>query len=123
MKILLVDDSSTVRKQVVKLLMDANFEVMEAQNGSEGVKVWEQSGSAISLVISDYNMPEMDGIVMLRKIRKLPHGDKVAALMLTTESTPELKELGREVGLRAWVTKPYAPDKLIFAVKKILGVA
>jgi two-component system chemotaxis response regulator CheY len=74
------------------------------------------------MIITDYNMPDPPPPPPLRKIRKLPLGADVAALMLTTESTPELKDLGREVALRAWVTKPYVPEKLIFAVKKILGI-
>ncbi len=122
MKILIVDDSSTFRRQLSKHLTEAGFEVIEAETGVEGVKTWENQGASIKMIITDYNMPEMDGIVMLRKIRKLPHGAEVSALMLTTESTPELKELGREVALRAWVTKPYVPEKLILAVKKILGI-
>jgi two-component system chemotaxis response regulator CheY len=67
-------------------------------------------------------MPEMDGIAMIRKIRQMPKGADVAVFILTTESSPDLKSLGKEVGIKAWVTKPFNEEKLIMAVKKILGL-
>jgi two-component system chemotaxis response regulator CheY len=120
---MIVDDSSTFRTQLAKQLTEASFEVVQADNGAQGVRLWEEQGSSVNMIITDYNMPEMDGLVMLRKIRKMAHGEQVVALMLTTESTPELKELGKEVNLRAWVTKPYVPEKILAAVKKLLGAS
>ena len=87
----------------------------------KGVDTWNTHHADVALLITDYNMPEMDGISMVRKIRTLPKGAEVPVFMLTTESSPELKALGKEVGVKAWVTKPFSDDKLIMAVKKMTG--
>jgi two-component system chemotaxis response regulator CheY len=118
-KIMIVDDSDTLRGQLSKLLVGAGFEVVEAANGVLGVDVWATHGPSVNLLITDYNMPEMDGITMIRKIRGLPKGAEVPVFMLTTESSPDLKALGKEVGVRAWVTKPFSDEKLIMAIKKV----
>jgi len=121
LKIMIVDDSDTLRGQLLKLLQSNGFEVVEANNGAKGVEVFGAIGGAVNLIITDYNMPELDGLGMIRKIRALPKGDAVPVFMLTTESSPELKNAGKEIGVRAWVTKPFSDEKLIMAIKKVAG--
>jgi len=118
---MIVDDSDTLRGQLLKLLQSNGFEVVEANNGAKGVEVFGAIGGAVNLIITDYNMPELDGLGMIRKIRALPKGDAVPVFMLTTESSPELKNAGKEIGVRAWVTKPFSDEKLIMAIKKVAG--
>ena len=121
-KILIVDDSDSLRLQISGVLSAAGFEVLEAGTGAAGVLMWEKHGETISLIVTDYNMPEMDGISMVRKIRTTPKGLQVPVFLLTTESSAELKNLGREVGVKAWVTKPCPPEKLVAAIKKTLSI-
>ena len=121
-KVMIVDDSETLRNSLLKLLTGAGLEVVEAADGAKGVDLWGVHGQDVALIITDYNMPEMDGITMVKKIRALPKGAEVAVFMLTTESSPDLKASGKEVGVKAWVTKPFNDEKLVGAVKKMLGV-
>ncbi len=120
--VMLVDDSETLRISVKKLLESAGISVIEADNGARGLDAWKASNGNVQLVITDYNMPEMDGIMMVRKLRELQGGKDVIVFMLTTESSPDLKNLGREVGVKAWVTKPFNDEKFMVAVKKMLGI-
>ena len=120
--VMIVDDSETLRIAVKRALESNNIKVIEADNGVKGLEQWQSHQGQIQLVITDYNMPEMDGITMVRKLREKADGKDVVVFMLTTESSPDLKNLGREVGVKAWVTKPFNEEKLIAAVKKILGM-
>ena len=120
--VMVVDDSETLRISVKKLLESAGISVIEADNGARGVDAWKASNGNVQLVVTDYNMPEMDGIMMVRKLRELQGGKDVIVFMLTTESSPDLKNLGREVGVKAWVTKPFNDEKFMLAVKKMLGM-
>ena len=118
---LVVDDSETLRIALTGLLEEGGLKVLQAENGAQGVEVWQAENANINLVITDYNMPEMDGITMVRKIRSLPNGADVVVFMLTTESSPDLKTLGKEVGVKAWITKPYNGEKVLLAIKKLTG--
>ena len=118
---LVVDDSETLRIALAGLLEEGGLKVLQAENGAQGVEVWQAENANINLVITDYNMPEMDGITMVRKIRTLPNGADVLVFMLTTESSPDLKTLGKEVGVKAWITKPYNGEKVLLAIKKLTG--
>lgn len=119
-KVIVVDDTEVTREQIRKLLVDAGHEVISAVNGIDGLaKASENSG--VGLVITDYNMPEMDGLTMLRQIRTLPAHAETTFFMLTTESSPGLKSLGRECGIRAWIIKPCAPKSILAAVQMIFG--
>jgi two-component system chemotaxis response regulator CheY len=120
-KVMIVDDSETLRNSLLKLLTGAGLEVVEAADGAKGVALWGVHGEDVALIMTDYNMPEMDGITMVKKIRGLPKGAEVAVFMLTTESSPDLKASGKEVGVKAWLTKPFNDEKLLMAVKKVLG--
>ncbi|MBF0440560.1 MAG: response regulator [Oligoflexales bacterium] len=118
-KILIVDDSDTLRIQLRKALEGAGYEVIEGKDGNEGLNK-AQENVDVKLIITDYNMPEMDGITMCRKIREVPALNPVPIFMLTTEASPELKTLGKEAGVKAWIVKPFVADKVIGVINKVL---
>ena len=117
-KILIVDDSQTLRDDLRRTLVGAGHVVVEADQGLAGLARLGEHPD-VQLILSDVNMPEMDGITMCEKIkeRKL---SSVPILMLTTEASPDLKNRAKEAGVRAWVTKPYIPAKLLAGVDKLL---
>lgn len=103
--ILAVDDSASMRQMVSFTLKTAGFDVTEANNGEEALKVAQ--GREFDLVISDVNMPIMDGIELIRNLRELPNYKFVPMLMLTTESTTDKKQQGRAAGATGWIVKPF----------------
>jgi two-component system, chemotaxis family, chemotaxis protein CheY len=121
-KILIVDDSSVMRKSIMFAVQQAGYETAEANNGREALDSIAESRP--DLVICDVNMPVMDGISFLKTIKQ---DDAYAlcrfipVLMLTTESEKSMIEEGRKSGVRAWMNKPFDPDKLLTSVKMILG--
>ncbi|GHB02212.1 response regulator [Shewanella indica] len=117
--ILAVDDSASMRQMVSFTLKTAGFDVTEANNGEEALKVAQ--GREFDLVISDVNMPIMDGIELIRNLRNLPNYKFVPMLMLTTESTTDKKQQGRAAGATGWIVKPFNPDQLLATVRKVLG--
>lgn len=119
-KILIVDDSRTARMQVKNALGDAGFEVVEAGDGEEGVRVVEQMSADLELVLCDVNMPALNGLDMLSKLHPR-FGSKMSFLMLTTEAEPALVRRAKELGAKGWIVKPFKPDMLVAAVKKILA--
>lgn len=119
-KILLVEDSDTVRNQVKAALSQNGHEVLEAVNGLDGLSKCEQNGD-IQMIICDVNMPEMDGLTMCLKVRGLGPYAKTPIFMLTTESSPDMKTKGKEAGVMAWMVKPFNPEKLLMGIKKVLG--
>lgn len=116
--ILTVDDSSSVRQMVSFTLRKAGYEVVEAVDGKDGLA--KASQSKANLIITDLNMPNMDGIEMITAIRTLPGYSFTPILMLTTESQPEKKEAGRKAGATGWIVKPFSPEKLLDVVNKVL---
>ena len=118
-KILIVDDSDTLRIQLRGILEECGHEVIEGEHGLEGLNKAREH-TDINLVICDFNMPEMDGITMCRKVKEEDSLQKVPIFMLTTESTPELKALGKEAGVMAWIVKPFNAEKLKAVVTKVL---
>ena len=119
-EVLVVDDSETMRLAVEKVLNDAGISTVSAENGVAAIACFEKNPS-VKLIVSDYNMPEMDGVSAIEKIRKLPGGDKVLVFMLTTETSPELKASGKAVGVKAWITKPLNDSKFLAVVQRVLG--
>lgn len=117
-KILIVDDSEAMRTQLRKELEAEKYTVIEAYDGIDGLKQLS-ANKDLSLIISDVNMPNMDGFTMCGKIRENKEYANITILMLTTEATPEMKLKGREVGVRAWVAKPYVFEKLILAINRL----
>lgn len=117
--VIVVDDSKTLRQQLRIALSDAGYNCIEAEDGKDGLdKI--KANAAAKLVICDVNMPRMNGLEMLEAIKK----DAVAAppvLMLTTEGQRELIERAKAAGAKGWIIKPFKPDLLIAAVKKLAG--
>ncbi|MGI2258480.1 response regulator [Shewanella sp. GXUN23E] len=118
-KILAVDDSASMRQMVGFTLKTAGFDVTEACNGDEALKVAQQG--QYDLVISDVNMPVMDGITLIKNLRDLPAYKFTPLLMLTTESGGDKKQEGRAAGATGWIVKPFNPDQLLATVRKVLG--
>jgi len=117
--VLIVDDSVSVREQVGSLLVNANYGVIEAV---DGVDALEKLGSApqVELVIADINMPRMNGLEMVEKLKGDERYKKLFVLMLTSEGQPALIARARKAGANGWIVKPFRHDLLVSAVKKIL---
>lgn len=117
-KILVVDDSATVRQQVGLALTQAGFEILEAVDGLDGAEKLTQM-TDISLVICDVNMPRMNGLEMLEKVRAEQTGPAIPVVMLTTEGQPELVERAKKAGAKGWIVKPFKAELLVAAAKKL----
>lgn len=116
--ILTVDDSASVRQMIAFTLREAGYGVVEAVDGKDGLA--KLSGS-IDLIISDVNMPEMNGIELVRSVRASGAYKYVPILMLTTESQPAMKQEGKAAGATGWIVKPFRPDQLISVVQRVLA--
>jgi two-component system chemotaxis response regulator CheY len=117
-KILIVDDSSSVRTVARMALREKGYDVVEAGNGQEALKVLQSD--RCHLVISDVNMPVMDGITLLKEIKANPNYKFTPVIMLTTEAGEDKKQEGRAAGAKAWITKPFQPQLLVDAVSKLI---
>ena len=117
--ILAVDDSASMRQMVSFTLKGAGHSVLEATDGAEAVKV-AKSQPGIDLVISDINMPNMDGIALIKALRAMPDFKFTPILMLTTESGADKKSEGKAAGATGWIVKPFNPDQLLATVNKVL---
>ncbi|MGQ9366746.1 response regulator [Azospirillum sp. ST 5-10] len=118
-KVLTVDDSRTMRDMVAFTLKGAGYEVLEAGDGQQALSLL--AGTPVDLVIADLNMPVMDGLTLIRRLRASPAHRTVPILMLTTESDDAKKAEGRAAGATGWLVKPFNPDKLISVVQKVCG--
>lgn len=114
---LIVDDSVSMRQMVSFTLQQSGFAVLEGGNGKEALVTL--GGSKVDIVITDLNMPEMDGITFIRELRTRPNAKFTPVLMLTTESQESKKAEGKAAGARAWITKPFQPSVLIDAVNRL----
>ncbi|HKQ69500.1 MAG TPA: response regulator [Polyangiaceae bacterium] len=119
-KILVVDDSRTARQQVISALDGSGYEVLEAVDGKDGLTKLAANLDT-TLVICDVNMPKMSGLEMLVEARQNPAMVGTPFLMLTTEAQPELVQQARQAGAKGWIIKPFKPEMLVTAVKKIAG--
>jgi two-component system chemotaxis response regulator CheY len=119
-KVLVVDDSPTLRGQIARTLSDAYFDVVEASNGVDAVERLAKHPD-IEFVVCDVDMPRMNGIEFLEKVNA--GGSRVPILMLTTEGRPQIVQRARALGAKGWIVKPFKPDLLVAAIKKILGKA
>src|SRR6188768_1347749 len=115
-KILVVDDSRTVRQQVGSILTEAGYEVVEASDGVEGVETIAATPD-LSLVICDVNMPKLSGVDMLAQVKQDPKHAGLQVLMLTTEGQPALVARAKAAGARGWIVKPFKQDLLLAAVR------
>jgi two-component system chemotaxis response regulator CheY len=118
-RILAVDDSAAMRNMVCVTLEGAGYQVIVAVDGQDGLEK-AQSGVA-DLVLTDQNMPRMDGLTLVKSLRALPAYARTPILILTTESSDEMKSKGRAAGATGWLVKPFDPSRLIEVVGKVIG--
>ncbi len=121
-KVLIVDDSSTLRASVEFTLTDGGFEVLQAADGHEALKVLEGLGGKkdeLGMIVTDINMPHMDGITLIKEVKKTPF-KFVPILVLTTESQDSKKMEGKAAGASGWLVKPFKPEQLMAVVQKFL---
>ena len=116
--IMIVDDSSSLRVVVSIALSGAGYNVIEASDGRDAI--FKLKGKKINLIISDVNMPNMDGISFVKAVKEMPDFKFTPILMLTTESQEEKKREGQAAGARAWMVKPFKPEQLVAAVQKLV---
>lgn len=116
-RILTIDDSKTMRDMLMLTLAEAGFDVLQAVDGQDGLDVLAKE--QVDVIITDINMPRMDGYEVIRNLRKNPEFKSTPILVLTTESEAEKKNLAREVGATGWMVKPFDPDKLVATVRKV----
>ena len=117
--ILVVDDSASVRQVVSIALKGAGYDVIQGSDGKDALK--QLDGRRIHLIISDVNMPNMDGITFVAEAKKLPAYKFTPVIMLTTESQEEKKRQAQAAGAKAWVTKPFQPEQMLAAVSKLIA--
>lgn len=116
--ILIVDDSASVRQVVSISLRQAGYEVIEGCDGKDALT--KLTGQKVHLIISDVNMPNMDGISLVKAVKQLPAYKFTPIVMLTTESQDAKKREGQEAGAKAWIVKPFKPDQLLGVVQKLV---
>ena len=120
MKLLIVDDSTMLRDMLTYALNEGGYsDVDEAVDGVEGLN--KAKVTEYDLIISDVNMPNMDGLTMIEEVRKLPNYAKKPILVLTTERSEDIKAKGKAAGATGWIVKPFVPDKLLKAVNTVLS--
>lgn len=117
--ILIVDDSASMRQMVTFTLKGAGYEVEEAVDGVDALN--KAKGKAFNVVVTDVNMPNMDGISLIKELRALANYKFTPLLLLTTESDTSKKTEGKTAGATGWMVKPFNPDQLLETVKKVLG--
>lgn len=116
--ILVVDDSASLRQVVSMSLTGAGYDVLQAGDGTEALKVLD--GRKVHLIISDVNMPNMDGITLVKEVKKNSSYRFTPIIMLTTEGQEAKKQEGQRAGAKAWVVKPFKPDQMLAAVSKLV---
>jgi len=117
--VLAVDDSASMRQMVTFTLKTAGYEVIEAVDGVDALA--KAKDKQVDIVVSDVNMPNMDGIQLIAELRALPQYKFTPMLMLTTESGGDKKTEGKAAGATGWIIKPFNPEQLVKTVKKVLG--
>lgn len=117
--ILAADDSASIRQMVSFTLKSAGYEVVEAVDGDDALD--KAKTKTTHLVLTDQNMPKMDGLTLIRSLRALPQYKGTPILMLTTEASDAMKIQGRQAGATGWLVKPFDPEKLLEVVRKVIG--
>jgi len=117
--VLTVDDSASIRQMVAFTLKSAGYEVIEAVDGEDGVNKAKMKSA--DLILTDQNMPKMDGLTLIKTLRAMPQYRTTPILMLTTESSDAMKAQGKAAGATGWLVKPFDPQKLLEVVKKVIG--
>ncbi|MGO9546162.1 MAG: response regulator [Rhodomicrobium sp.] len=116
-RILTVDDSKTMREMVSFTLRGAGYEVVEAEDGLKALELLLTKD--VDAIITDINMPNMDGVTLVKRLRSQPKFKATPILILTTEGSDEKKQLGRSAGATGWIVKPFAPEKLLQVLNKV----
>lgn len=116
--ILIVDDSASIRQVVSMTLKGAGYEVLTADDGKDALT--KLDGTKVHLIISDVNMPNMDGITMVKEVKKLPAYKFTPIIMLTTEGADDKKQQGKDAGAKAWIVKPFKPAQMLQAVSMLV---
>lgn len=117
--ILTVDDSASMRQMVAFTLKHAGYDVIEAVDGQDALDKLE--GRQVDLVLTDQNMPRMDGLTLTRTLRAQPRHGRVPILILTTESSDDMKQAGRAAGATGWLVKPFDPPRLLEVIGRVIG--
>jgi two-component system chemotaxis response regulator CheY len=117
--ILVVDDTRSMRRMVSTVLQGAGYSVEEAADGAEALE--KAKGRVYDLVVTDQNMPRMDGISLVRSLRQLSQYDAVAVIVLSTETGADLKARGRAAGATGWMAKPFDPEKMLDVVRQFVS--
>ncbi|AMK78285.1 MULTISPECIES: response regulator [Methylomonas] len=117
--ILAVDDSASMRQMVAFTLKGAGYNVVEAVDGADALN--KAKAQAFDCVVTDVNMPNKDGIELIRDLRALPNYKFTPMLMLTTEAGTDKKQQGKDAGATGWIVKPFNPDQLLKTIKKVMG--
>jgi two-component system chemotaxis response regulator CheY len=117
--IMTVDDSASMRQMVSFTLKKAGYEVVEAVDGVDALE--KLGNGAISMLIADINMPNMEGIELVRRVREKPKYKFIPIILLTTESRDDRKKEGRSAGATGWIVKPFKPEQLLAVISKVLG--
>jgi two-component system chemotaxis response regulator CheY len=112
-----VDDSATVRQALQMVLSDAGYDVLEAVDGQDALD--KLSSESVDMLVTDLNMPKVDGIGLIQEIRQRPGNRFMPIIMLTTESQPEKKSAGKIAGASGWITKPFRPEQLLAVVRMV----
>lgn len=118
-RVMIVDDSPSIRTMVGFTLRGAGYDVLEASDGVEALALAKES-DPVNLVVTDVNMPNMNGLVLIAELRKLDSYKFIPILTLTTESTTEKKMEGKRAGATGWIVKPFDPDGLLLTIRKVL---
>lgn len=117
-RIMTVDDSATIRQMVALTLRDAGYEVIEAVDGRDALERLGQE--SVDMLITDLNMPNLDGVGLIREVRKNPAHRFIPIIMLTTESHDSKKQEGKAAGASGWIVKPFKPEQLLGVVRMVL---
>lgn len=117
--VLTVDDSPSIRRMVAMTLQEAGYRVIEAVDGQDGLA--KATSQPVDAIITDQNMPNLDGLGFIRAFRQHPAGRGVPIIVLSTDSEDNLKQQAREAGALGWMVKPFTQDKLLAVIRKVLG--
>ena len=117
-RILTVDDSPTVQDMIITTLQASGYDVVSAPNGVEALRLLKSD--SVDLIISDVNMGQMGGFEFVTKVRECAQFQAVPILFLTTETSGEFKQIGREIGATGWVTKPFEPEELLRVIRRVM---
>ena len=116
-RVMTVDDSATVRQVLHMTLEEAGYDVVEAVDGADALE--KLSEKSVDMLVTDLNMPKVDGIDLIQQVRQKPGNRFMPIIMLTTESQPEKKSAGKTAGASGWITKPFRPEQLLAVVRMV----